>query len=228
MKNAYYVYSIGKKGYSEWQEGKYDTLDEARRAANDIEYSRKQGKDKGSVEIRQYAGDIEDEDCTNFDYNTFSFEEQTITTIENNRNEILDEMEELEKNAINGNGLYYSLYMDENGALSTDCEANADSWPSGAGVCLRQVHYSKDDLDSEIMNIVEENYGDMITALKAHLTEQCAPGIIDDGVEDVEYIDSNYPDARESLEDECKEAILDSIDFNDILDWKIEEIRDCE
>ena len=171
-------------------------------------------------------------------YNTnwkekYNFEEQTITTIENNRNEILDEMEELEKKAINGNGLYYSLYMDENGALSTDCEANADWRPNGTDVCLRQVHYSKDDLDSEIMNIVEESYGDMITALKAHLTDkQCAPDIIDDGIEDadseIEYIDSNYPNARESLEDECKEAILDSIDFNDILDWKIKEIRDWE
>lgn len=73
MKNSYYVYSIDKKGYNEWQKGKYDTLDEARRVAINLEYSRIQGKDKGSTEIRQYVDDIEDEDCTNFDYNTFPF-----------------------------------------------------------------------------------------------------------------------------------------------------------
>ena len=71
MKKAYYVYAIDKKGYNEWQHGKYDTLDEARKAANDIECARIQGKDKGSTEIRQYVNDIEDEDCTDFDYNTF-------------------------------------------------------------------------------------------------------------------------------------------------------------
>ena len=78
MKNAYYVYSIDKEDYNEWQEGKYDTLDEARKAANDREYSRKQGKDKGSTEIRQYVNDIEDEDCTDFDYNTFPYADMDI------------------------------------------------------------------------------------------------------------------------------------------------------
>lgn len=237
MKNAYYVYLVDEKGCNAWQEGKYDDLEEARRDANDTEYRRRRDKQPGSVEIRQYTHDIEDEDCECFDYNTFPFAEQTITTIDTNYNKIYDALQELEKKALDGSGLYYSLYMSEDGSLYTGEEANADTEPeavwSGKDICLHQAHYSKSDLDSEIMNIVEHCYGDMITALKAHLTDkQCAPGIIDDGIEYADNLSQKSStlilNARESLEDECKEAILDSTDFNDIIDWKVKEIRDSE
>ena len=226
----FYVYQLdGNKGSSEMQLGKYDDLDEARAIANDAEYCRRRDKQPGSVEIRQYVNDIEDEDCECFDYDTFSFAEQTITTIENHRDEIYDAMEELEKRAINSNGLYYSLYMSEDGSLYTGEEANADTEPeavwSGKDICLHQAHYSKSELDDMIVNIVEGDYGDMASALKEHLADgQTVP----EGVDEVEYIDSTYPDARERLEDGCKEGILDNVDFNDIIDWKVKEIRDSE
>jgi len=227
----FYVYQLdGNKGSSEMQLGKYDDLDEARAIANDAEYCRRRDKQPGSVEIRQYVNDIEDEDCECFDYDTFSFAEQTITTIENHRDEIYDAMEELEKRAINSNGLYYSLYMSEDGSLYTGEETSADTEPeavwSGKDICLRQAHYDKWELDDMIMNTAELNYGNTITALKENLAD--GQTIPDDIIDEAEYIDSHYPDVRERVEEECKEGILDNIDFNDLIDWKVKEIRDSE
>lgn len=49
-------------------------LEEAIRRAKDESYYIERDKRKGDVvEIRQYACDIEDEDCSCFDYNTVEF-----------------------------------------------------------------------------------------------------------------------------------------------------------
>lgn len=69
MKKAkYYVTEI--KGYDEFVLLKTEDLGEAIEFARDMDYR----KDKGSiVEIRVYKEDIEDENCTNFDYELIEY-----------------------------------------------------------------------------------------------------------------------------------------------------------
>ena len=62
---TYYVIAIGK--YDEWERLKTHDLSDARKFARHISDS------SDPLEIRIYKEDIEDEDCTCFDYDTIEF-----------------------------------------------------------------------------------------------------------------------------------------------------------
>lgn len=68
MKDTYYVAIISANGVDETEE-KYTNLADARKRAQDELYYIQRDKRKDSVELRQYEADIEDDNCTCFDYN---------------------------------------------------------------------------------------------------------------------------------------------------------------
>lgn len=71
----YYVISIVKG--DEFTEGKFEDLNEAIKCARDAwDRLTRYDKQYQEIEIRQYEEDIEDENCENFDYNTFEWEEE--------------------------------------------------------------------------------------------------------------------------------------------------------
>ena len=67
MKDTYYVAIISANGVDETEE-KYTNLADARKRAQDELYYIQRDKRKDSVELRQYTHDIEDDNCTCFDY----------------------------------------------------------------------------------------------------------------------------------------------------------------
>lgn len=68
--NKYYVVEISKG--DEFTEGRYYALDEAVEAAKHTwYYMTDYDRDNTGIEIRQYKEDIESDDCTCFDYDTF-------------------------------------------------------------------------------------------------------------------------------------------------------------
>ena len=73
MKDIYYVAIISANGVDETEE-KYTNLTDARKRAQDELYYIQRDKRKDSVEIRQYEADIENDDCTCFDYNLIPIE----------------------------------------------------------------------------------------------------------------------------------------------------------
>lgn len=73
MKDIYYVAIISANGVDETEE-KYTNLADARKRAQDELYYIQRDRRKDSVEIRQYEADIEDDDCTCFDYNLIPIE----------------------------------------------------------------------------------------------------------------------------------------------------------
>lgn len=72
MKKLYYVIDCGKN--DEWTIGKYESKEEAIKAARN-EWDRLTTSEKKThdIEVRQYAEDIEDEECNNFDYDCFDW-----------------------------------------------------------------------------------------------------------------------------------------------------------
>lgn len=67
MKDIYYVAIISANGVDETEE-KYTNLADAKKRAQDELYYIQRDKREDSVEIRQYEADIENDDCTCFDY----------------------------------------------------------------------------------------------------------------------------------------------------------------
>lgn len=70
--NKYYVIKIGK--HDEWECGKFDSLTDAIKVARQ-EWNHLTANEKKlhKIEIRQYEEDIEDENCTNYSYDTFEW-----------------------------------------------------------------------------------------------------------------------------------------------------------
>lgn len=72
MRKLYYVIDCGKN--DEWTIGKYESkekaIEEARSHWNHLSDHDKKGT---IIEVRDYEDDIENEDCTNFDYDTFDW-----------------------------------------------------------------------------------------------------------------------------------------------------------
>lgn len=73
MKDTYYVAIISANGVDETEE-KYTNLADAKKRAQDELYYIQRDKRKDSVELRQYEADIEDDNCTCFDYNLIPIE----------------------------------------------------------------------------------------------------------------------------------------------------------
>lgn len=73
MKDTYYVTIISANGVDETEE-KYTNLADAKKRAQDELYYIQRDKRKDSVELRQYEADIEDDNCTCFDYNLIPIE----------------------------------------------------------------------------------------------------------------------------------------------------------
>lgn len=70
----YYVYTIDEKSTEEFIIDTFESLEEAREAAKSEKYYiERDGRKAEHVEIRQYVEDIEEPECTSFDYNTFTF-----------------------------------------------------------------------------------------------------------------------------------------------------------
>lgn len=72
MKKLYYVIDCGKN--DEWTIGKYESKEEAIKAARN-EWDRLTTSEKKThdIEVRQYAEDIENEECNNFEYDCFDW-----------------------------------------------------------------------------------------------------------------------------------------------------------
>ena len=72
----WYVVTI-YKGYADENSEAFTNLEKAKQKARDEAYCIRRDKRKGDmVELRDYAEDIEDEDCNCFDYDTVPFEER--------------------------------------------------------------------------------------------------------------------------------------------------------
>ena len=72
LQSTYYVYSIYE--YDEFVELKtQNKLEAIKRASRERDILAREGGDAKGIEIRLYAHDIEDEDCTCFDYNPIEF-----------------------------------------------------------------------------------------------------------------------------------------------------------
>lgn len=93
--NKYYVEQI--KGDDEFTLGKFNTEEEAIEAARD-EWARMFDSDKKNckIEVRQYENDIEDDDCNNFNYKKFEWENHTYET-RDYYDTFIDEFATLEK-----------------------------------------------------------------------------------------------------------------------------------
>lgn len=73
----YYITEISKKGGDEFVLTKAATAEEAIEKARDWWATMcKADQEANDIEIRVYVEDIEDEDCTCFDYNTIAWREE--------------------------------------------------------------------------------------------------------------------------------------------------------
>ena len=151
--------------------------------------------------------------------------EKAMALIDKNRNNILDMMKEVENCALVYNGLYESLYMDgEDGTLYTGEEADASSQPervwNGTDTFLYQAHETLEDVESGIDNVLD--------GLECEMSKEdfnSIPSELDDS-EKIEYIYKNFPDAKEGMLNTARECIVDNMNFNEILDDRIDEIRE--
>lgn len=76
LPRLYYVYTCMNDGSEEWIREKTYNKHEAIEAAREAEYRLFDQKDKYYIEIRLYVEDIEDEECTCFDYDTIPFDKK--------------------------------------------------------------------------------------------------------------------------------------------------------
>ena len=72
MKYEYYVTSINQQG-NEFEILKTNDKEEAIKAAKKEDFESRRDGNGNTVEIRTYEGDIENEDCECFDYDTLDF-----------------------------------------------------------------------------------------------------------------------------------------------------------
>lgn len=68
------VFSTDKRVDDEWVIARCTDIEKAKKRARDEAYTIARDKQNYKVEIREYeAGDIDNEECTNFDYNLIEF-----------------------------------------------------------------------------------------------------------------------------------------------------------